>query len=248
MSIVWEETRQGLWHARLLGKLLSRNNSPEIDQGLMWEQQANHHNVIMAPPKHKGQQYTCAYHPGDSNVIVYTDSILLCKPGQSAAIATADCGTTIMACKKSGLVALVHTGRDQLMCREIPKEPCSIVTETLMTMLQEGARMDSISVLNVAHIAPEYFPHKNKEDEYMLWQQAKLWSSPDIIKDSEAVTLCLHTLITAQLFEAGLRTNQVARVRIDPYTSPDLYSKREANDKGLSEEKQGSNVFVLFKE
>lgn len=246
MSIVWEETRKNLWHARLLGKLLPRENSIQEDQGLLWGQQANSKSAIMAPPKTSMRKYKCTYHPSLGNCVVYTDSLLLHEPNQSVALATADCGATIIACEKTKLVALVHTGRDQLMCRDLPKETCSVAIATLETLLQEGADINSINVLNIGHIAPKHFPHRGKEDEAMLWQQSRIWGS-EIIEDREQVTLCLHTLIAAQLFAAGLAKNKIRRVRIDPYTSPDLYSKRQAQKENLSEREQGSNAFILFK-
>ncbi len=213
--------------------------SPQLDQGLMFGTQQTgpkHRRAIMRLPKEPAERFRCVVHTDDEDSFFNSDAVLLGKPHRSVAFATSDCGATILFAKDTGDVVLAHTGRNQLMASEQPGERVSILDACLKTLQGRGAELDNIMSLSVSQIAAPNFAHKGHPDEALVRSQAALWGERSL-PDKEAATLDLVELITLQLCCYGLPRSNITRVRINPYTSPVLSSKRAG--------KLGSNVIMV---
>lgn len=235
---VWEQSNL-YFSTALHGRLLLAENSPQIDQGIMFGTQPTgpkQHRAIMRLPKESHERYRCAIHNDEHDTFFNSDAVLLGKPNRSIAFATSDCGATILYAKDTGDVVLAHTGRNQLMSSEQPEEHVSILEASLKMLQGRGAELDSIFSLSVSQIAPIHFAHHGHPDEALVRSQAAIWGA-SILKDAAEATLDLVELITLQLEFYGIPKSNVTKVRINPYTSPDLASKRAG--------KTGSNVIMV---
>jgi copper oxidase (laccase) domain-containing protein len=235
---VWEHTNL-YFSTTLHGKLLSPENSHQRDQGIMFGTQPispGCKTSIMRLPKRPEERYCCLVHTNEKNVFFDTDAVLLTHPLQSVAFATSDCGATILYAKNTGDVILVHTGRNQLMAATRPSERVSIVQSCIELLYERGALSETIHSLSVSQIAAVNFSHRGHPDESVVRSQAALWGET-ILQDSVKATLDLVELIATQLTYYGIPKSNISRVRINPFTSPDLASKRAG--------KTGSNVIMV---
>jgi copper oxidase (laccase) domain-containing protein len=236
--IVWEQTNH-YFSAVLYGKLLLPEYSPQLDQGIMFGTQPDspkHHRSIMRLPKQPTERYQCAVHQEDDLCFFNSDAVLLSKPNQSVAFATSDCGATILYTKDTNDVVLAHTGRNQLMASDRSHERVSILAACISLLRERGAAPENILSLSVSQISAINFPHQGHPDEALVRSQADLWGDC-ILPNPEAATLDLVTLIMLQLCHYGIPRSNITRVRINPYSSPDLASKRAG--------KLGSNVIMV---
>ncbi len=237
MSIRDFEHTSHFFAVTLHGQLLAPNNKPPIDQGLLFGTQPSGYQAsIMRLPKSRVQQYTCALHETGTNVFFDSDAVLLTTSRQSVAFATSDCGATILFAKNTGDVMLVHTGRNQLMDKERPRERISILKDCIDRLLTRSADKQQIRALSIGQIPAQYFDHRGHPYEAVIRAQADVWGD-DIIPDHRHVTLDLVQLISTQLIYYGIPARNMARIRLNPITSPDLSSKRGG--------KPGSNVITL---
>ncbi len=235
---VWEHTNH-YFSTTLHGRLLLPEYSPQFDQGIMFGTQPIDHGnktSIMRPPKQPHERYQCVIHTDEPGAFFDTDAVLLRKPTQSVAFATSDCGATILHAKDTGDVILVHTGRNQLMSATRPHERVSILRNCIALLNDRGAAPEAIYSLSVSQIAAVHFAHHGHPDEALVRSQAALWGET-ILQDNVQATLDLVELIAVQLCYFGIPKSNVTRVRINPYTSPDLASKRAG--------KSGSNVIMV---
>jgi len=138
--------------------------------------------------------------------------------------------------KDIGDVVLAHTGRNQIMDAEYPAARMSILAACISTLRERKAKLELIHSLSVSQISAAFFAHKGHKDESLVLQQATIWGN-EIVPNATLVTLDLVQLIATQLVYYGVPKHNITSVRINPYTSPDLFSKRAG--------KFGSNVLML---
>jgi copper oxidase (laccase) domain-containing protein len=235
---VWEQANL-YYIAALHGKLLLPEYSPQLDQGIMFGTQPilpQHKTSIMRAPKLRSKRYCCCIHDNTTGTFFDSDAVLLSKADQSVAFATSDCGASILYAKDTGDVLLAHTGRNQLMDADHPLDRTSILKACVALLYDRGAAYEAIHSLSVSQIAAAHFAHRGHKDETLVRTQATLWGEA-IMPDPERATLDLVQLIATQLAYYGVPKSNITRFRINPYTSPDLSSKRAG--------KLGSNVITL---
>ncbi len=233
LAFEWSSRKPPLG-VRLFGTMLLPHNSCATDQDIMFGAQSHAKGSIMAPCK-EDNRYQCLEHAGKESVIS-TDALLLPQPMDSVAFATNDCGAAIFAAEDTGDVVLVHPGRNQLMNIEKPHERQTIVKAAIEALTNREAALPAIRVVLVGQIRAKHFPHRGHPAEAALWEQVAVWNA-NIIPDPDHVTLDLAALFRAQLSYFGVDPEKFHQFCNDPYTSPDLASKRAG--------KPGSNVVVL---
>lgn len=219
---------------RYYGKALAATNNCQLDQGIMFGKQSDYSACLMVSC-YPNNRFKCLPH-GGNNSFAHCDAVVLTESKQSVAFATNDCGAMILSDKNTGNVILVHPGRNQLMDYAHPHIRRTIIEAAVTTLLNNGADAGSIEALIFGQIKPENFAHEYHLHKDLILAQANVWGT-EIVTDRESVTLNLNRLIEKQLKFYGVSRKPKTLGQFDPYTCPDLFSKRAG--------KAGSNLVVL---
>ncbi len=230
------------WKLSVFGQALQAENSSEEDYRIMLALQPDHCQKAVITQRGVPLPYGVVDH-ADENGLVRAQGLWLKRSGSSVAIATRDCGVTIFSGTHDQPVALVHTGRDQLLrTPDIRTECRASVIQSATSWFRNRFPIADLEAYSIGHIHAGDFPHSTHPRKEQIQNELAGWTQDNsdltIVKNQEQLTICLQTLIKVQLRHYKvLEKNIQSDDCLDPFRDPRLGSTRA--------KRPGSNVFVL---
>lgn len=143
-------------------------------------------------------------------------------------IITADCIPIFFYDSKSKLIAGAHAGWRGVASRIVPK--------TITKMLENGAQLNSLSVIMGPHIQRKSFEAGNDVRDQILNSLGPLSPSDKLIyfepaQDETKSFVDINQVVRTQLEQEGVNLDQLFDLHIDTCTHPDFHSYRRDKER-----------------
>lgn len=170
---------------------------------------------------HGDQIFNCIDSTSDWTIIA--DSQMTDKKNIALCISTADCIPVMIFDIKTKKIAAIHAGWRGVVNL--------ITVKTIRLMIEQGSELSNFKIYIGPHIQKESFEVGDDVAE-LIHQTVKLnLRSTDEITELGKRKIDLHQIFLQQLFELGIKQNQISELKIDTVVDQDFHSFRRDKEK-----------------